>query len=282
LEARLYGINFVFTLKPNRVQVWVARAMPTLAKPELIERESPWLEQSEWFYRKLCRKKVPILTSLGYYDERNLSVPEAGQEEALCQDEEAEIKPLATALTLAAAASEVLPRAVLIASLRRVSKEPSSWRRCRLPEEVELAIARTYQRCDEEPGTHWYDVWRGKLAFPEGKVEVPTDVNIAAAALAATGRIQSTKSRGRPPNPAHQLLADALGENFRRTGQRIVRKRLPIERHGKTAFVESGPFYDFLRLVLPPLQAYLRGRRLPPVTIDTIVRIATDRFAPAR
>jgi hypothetical protein len=114
-------------------------------------------------------------------------------------------------------------------------------------------------------------------------VEVPSDLNIARAAVAAIGRAQSTKKRGgRTPNPANRILADGLGEIFRRSGQRITRRRLPITRRGKTAFIEGGPFYDFLRLVLPPLQAYLRKRKFAPVTIDTIVRIATDQFLISR
>jgi hypothetical protein len=43
-------------------------------------------------------------------------------------------------------------------------------RQGQLPEEVEWAIARSYQRCDELPGTHWYDVWHGKVAFPKERL----------------------------------------------------------------------------------------------------------------
>jgi hypothetical protein len=257
--------------------------MPTLAKPELIERESPWLEEFDRFYQELCLNKVRILESLGYYEENDLPVPKLDQAGELSEEEEEEeIKPIARALTVAAGASQVLPGAKLLATLKRVSKDPACWQQGRFPEEVELAIARTYQRGDENPGTHWYDVWRGKLAFPEEQIEVPTDLNIAKAALAAVGPIRSTKSRGRPPNLANQIIADELGAIFRRRGQQIVRKRLPVERHGKTAYIEGGPFYEFLGLVLPPLQAYLQKWKLSPVTIDTIVRIATEGYLKTR
>jgi hypothetical protein len=160
--------------------------MPTLAKPELIERESPWLEEFDRFYQELCLNKVRILESLGYYEENDLPVPKLDQAGELSEEEEEEeIKPIARALTVAAGASQVLPGAKLLATLKRVSKDPACWQQGRFPEEVELAIARTYQRGDENPGTHWYDVWRGKLAFPEEQIEVPTDLNIAKAALAA-------------------------------------------------------------------------------------------------
>jgi hypothetical protein len=46
-------------------------------------------------------------------------------------------------------------------------------------------------------------------------------------------------------------------------------------------FIEGGPFYDFLELVLKPLRAYLRQRELAPVTTETIVRLITEDFPKA-
>jgi hypothetical protein len=256
--------------------------MPTLSKPQLIETPSPWLTESDRIQQKLCRKGVPILAALGYYAERDLPVPEADQLEVLVQDEQTEIKPIAGALTFAAAASEELPDAGVIATLRKVSRNPSLLRLGRLPPAVEWDIACNYKRGDEKPATHWPDVWGDQPAIFGGLVEVPTDTNIERAALAAIARKKRARKRGRRPNAANQVLADRLGEIFRQSGQRITRHRHPEMRHEKLVFVESGPFYDFLGLVLPPLQAYLRERGLAPVTIDTIVRLATESFPTAR
>jgi hypothetical protein len=137
-------------------------------------------------------------------------------------------------------------------------------------------IACNYQRGDEKPGTHWPDVWGDQPAIFGGLVEVPTDANIGRAAFAAIAKRQRARKRGRTPNPANQVLADRLGEIFRQSGQRITRHRRADMRRGKLVYVEDGPFHDFLRLVLPPLQAHLRERGLAPVTIDTIVRLATE------
>ena len=53
-------------------------------------------------------------------------------------------------------------------------------------------------------------------------------------------------------------------------------------RDGEAVYVEGGgPFYEFLELVLKPLQRYLRERGLAPVTVATIVRLVTDDFPPA-
>src|SRR6266480_7516139 len=109
--------------------------MPTLSKPQLIERESPWRRESDRIQRELCRKGVPILAGLGYYAERDLPVPEADQLEVLVQDEEA-LKPITGALTFAAAASEELPDAGVIATLRRVSRNPALLRLGGLPPAV--------------------------------------------------------------------------------------------------------------------------------------------------
>ena len=52
-------------------------------------------------------------------------------------------------------------------------------------------------------------------------------------------------------------------------------------RHAQVVFVEGGPVYDFLDLVLKPLRVYLRQRQLAPVTTEAIVRLITDDFPKA-
>ena len=68
---------------------------------------------------------------------------------------------------------------------------------------------------------------------------------------------------------------------FRGSGQPIRRQTIPIMRHGKLVYVEGGGFYDFLELVLKPLQRYLKERQLAPVTVASIVRLVTDDFPPS-
>ena len=50
--------------------------MPTIAKPQLIESESPWGAPFDRMYLSLCRDRVPILTALGFYAEHDLPPPE--------------------------------------------------------------------------------------------------------------------------------------------------------------------------------------------------------------
>jgi hypothetical protein len=112
-------------------------------------------------------------------------------------------------------------------------------------------------------------------------VEEPTEPNIAKAAAAAITRIQETRKAGRPYNAADQILAVRLGAIFRRSGHPIRRRREPVMRRDAVVYVESGPVYDFLELVLRPLRAHLRERGLAPVTTETIVRRITDDFPKA-
>jgi hypothetical protein len=253
--------------------------MPTLAKAQLIERESPWGAAFDRMYLELCSNRTPILTALGFYAEHDLSPPEVSA--IPTKDEEEELRQIASALTVAAAASEIVSTGVLVATLLKVSKNPNLFFARELPQPVECAIAGDYQRGDEPPGTHWRDIWGDQVATNPGEVEQPTDVNIVKAARAAIARIQETRKPGRPYNQADQILAVPLGAIFRRSGQPIRRGNEPVMRRGKAVLVEGGPVYDFLELVLKPLRAYLRERHLSPVTTETIVRLITDDFPKA-
>jgi hypothetical protein len=255
--------------------------MPTLSKAQLIEPESPWGAAYNQMYTELCRDRAPILTALGFYAEHDLPPPEENSDAIPTEDEGTELRQIASALTVAAAASAEMPIGVLIATLKKVSKNPSLFFARELPQPVEWAIANEYQRGNELPGTHWRDVWGDQVATFPGEVEEPTELNIAKAAGAAIARIQETRKAGRPYNQADQILAVRLGAIFRRSGQLISRRREPVMRRDQVAYIESGPVYDFLELVLKPLRAHLREKLLAPVTTETIVRRITEDFPKA-
>ena len=251
--------------------------MPTLAKPQLTESRSAWGAASDEMYQKLCRNRVKILTALRFYEQRDLLPPDVNS--SATKNEEEELLQIAGALAVAAEASGIMSTAVLVATLLKVSKNPSLFVKRELPAPVEWAIACDYQRGDEPPGTHWRDVWGDQVSRVPGEVEQPTEDNIKKAASAAVATIQETRTPGRTRNCADQILADRLGEIFRGSGQPIRRHRTPIMCDGASVYVEAGgPFYDWLDLVLEPLQRYLRARDLAPVTVATIVRLVTEDF----
>ena len=255
--------------------------MPTLSKAQLIEPESPWGATFDQMYLELHHDRIPVLTALGFYAEHDLPPPE-NSDATPTKDEEEELRQIASALTVAAAASVTMPAGVLVATLLKVSKKPSLFFTRELPAPVEWAMACDYRRGDEPPGTHWRDVWGDQVAAFPGEVEQPTEANIAKAARAAIAPIQESRKPGRTHNRADQILADRLGQMFRGSGQPIRRRNEPVMRDGKSVYVEGGgPFYRFLELVLKPLQRYLREQGLAPVTVATIVRLVTDDFPAA-
>lgn len=255
--------------------------MPTLSKAQLIETESPWGAAFDRMYLELCRDRVPILTALGFYAEHDLPQPEENSDVVPTRDEEEELRQIASALTFAGAASEVMPTGVLVATLLKVSKDPNLFFARGLPAPVEWATACGYQRGDEIPGTHWRDIWGDQVATFPGEVEQPTALNVVKAARSALVAIEAKRKVGRKSNLADQILADLLGRIFRQSGQPIRRSNKPVMRHRQVVFVEGGPVYDFLDLVLKPLRVYLRQRQLAPVTTETIVRLITEDFPKA-
>src|SRR6202171_1752647 len=182
--------------------------MPTLAKAQLTEPESPWGTTYDQIYVELCRDRVPILTALGFYAEHDLPPPHENSDAIPTQDEEKELRQIAGALPVAGAGSEVMPTGVLVASLLKVSKDPNLFFARGLPAPVEWAIACGYQRGDEIPGTHWRDIWGDQVATFPGGVETPTALNVVKAARSALVAIESKRKVGRKYNRANQILDD--------------------------------------------------------------------------
>jgi hypothetical protein len=217
-----------------------------------------------------------ILAKLAYYAERGLEIPGPERDGELTKDEEEALSPIIRALMDAAVMSEAMADRTILATLKRVAKDPSLFFSNELPAAVQWEIAFDYQRGDEKPGTFAMDVWGDEQTRCNYALETPSERSIKKAAEATIRRIEKALSRGRPPNPANGIIAERLGNVFRSTGTPIVRRREPSRMHeGKVVYVEKGPFKEILELVLPPLQDYLGERDLSRVTIDSVVRLAT-------
>jgi hypothetical protein len=123
--------------------------MPTIAKPQLIESESPWAVAYDQMYAELCRGRVPILQALGFYAEHDLQPPEENSNPTKAEEEE--LRQIASALTVAVAASAEMTIGVLIETLKKVSKNPSLFLPRKLPQSVEWAIATTIGAAKSPP-----------------------------------------------------------------------------------------------------------------------------------
>src|SRR6266404_1345661 len=150
--------------------------MPTLPKPQLSQSESPWGATYDQMYLELCKDRAPILTALGFYAEHDLPPQEINSNAVPTKDEEEELRQIASALTLAAAASVAMPPARLVATLNKVSNNPSLFFARELPAPVEWAIACDYQR--RAPGDALGRcIGGGQVAAFPGEVEEPTEAN---------------------------------------------------------------------------------------------------------
>jgi hypothetical protein len=251
--------------------------MPTLYEPEVTEPETPMRDILDRMSKGLVKNARPILDALGYYAERDLQIP--SQESELTEGEKQELDPIVTALIEAAVISVRMKDGVVIATLNKIAKNPSVFFDGQPPGAVQWEMAKDYQRGDEKPGTFAMDIWGNEQTTCAYPLETPTEANIKRAAEAASRRVKKGQASGRPFNQANAIIAYRLGTIFRMSGHSIVRRRWPKMSGRKLIYVEGGPFYEFLELVLPPLKLFLREQRRPPVTIGSVVRLVTVEFS---
>jgi len=126
--------------------------MPT-PKAQLIQPESPWGAAFDRMYLDLCQDRVRILTALGFYAEHDLLPPQENSNAVPTQDEETGLRQIASALIVAAAASEVIPTGILVATREKTSKDPGLFFARELRAPVEWAMACDYRRSDKPHGT---------------------------------------------------------------------------------------------------------------------------------
>jgi hypothetical protein len=217
-----------------------------------------------------------ILAMLDFYARKDHELPSADM--PLTPEEEEELTPIISALTIAADRIEQMRNNVLAATLAHVATEPSHSHLSELPAAVQWELASHIRRKDEAPGTYAMDIWGTDQTGVPYVFGPPTAKNLGRAAELALHQVQARRSAGRLPHPAHRELAECLGPIFTASGVPISRRRSEIFRreHGETVLrsIEGGPFCDFLALVLLPLQNFLQECRLSPVTVDSIVRLA--------
>ena len=248
--------------------------VPTLYPPQLNDSTPSWLHIWDRMYAGLRPDAFRILAILEFYSERGLTEPDINNHRELTSEEDQRIGEIASALAIAADVGGAMPNGELIATLRALAKDPLQYDPDALPAAVQWELAQDYRRDGEKPGTYPLDIWGSEQV--KGPMEKPSPANIARAAQLAAKRIQAGRERGRRLNRATPVVAECLSKIFRSSGKAIVRHSEKEVRHRKMVRVEAGPFYDFLELVLKPLQLYLRERKLPPVTIESVVRIVTS------
>lgn len=252
--------------------------MATLYSPQLTEYfsyRSSAKQLSAW----LTEHADAILQPLQFYDEHGrIGDCEGRFNQQINTSIRELIDEIAAILYEAVLLSVKMPDGVLIATLRKIEREPAAGLSRTLPGDVDRALASHYRRGKEEPGTFWPDAMRISPAGFDGKFRPPTARRLGKAAALAQRAIRLGRQKGRPSIEAHGLLARKLGSVFLRYRPRITR----ISEVGATSrsqnFTERGEFLDFVQAVVPALNIILRQYHLPPVTPDTVVRKATQIY----
>lgn len=246
--------------------------MPTYHRAQLNETCLPFVEVWDLMRKGLEPVARQILALLGFYTERDIEPTPV--EVALSDEEESELGRVVSALALAAVLSEEMKPGPLVSTLARVHKTPDLFRQGGLPAAVVWELAQDYQRDSEPPGTFCMDIWGSdQTAVSYDRVD-PSEEAIAAAAACAWHRLQQARSPGRPNLRAHKELAEALAAVFGKSELKMSRSMGFVDGKNGARYAEGGKFFDFLELVLPPLREFLRERRLPLVTTESIVRAA--------
>jgi hypothetical protein len=250
--------------------------MPTYYKPQLVDLVTPWLDVWNLMRDGLLPVARTVLAVLQFYSERGEEPLSA--DIPLTAEEEAELAPIISALTIAAVQSEAMKPGVLRGTLTSLIGRPGLSFENELPGAVQWELANNIQRASEPVGTFSMDIWGTDQTCVSYSLVAPTEEVIAGAAARAVDRSRENGSAGRPEHPAHRALAERLGPIFGASGLPILRHKEKVVRrvHGDDVlrYLEGGPFFDFLELVLPPLRKFLQERNLSSVTIDTIVRMA--------
>jgi hypothetical protein len=217
-----------------------------------------------------------VLRKLGFYHEHGRPEDFGGKfKEQVQKYRDQVLSEIAGALTLAASISQLISPPVLIATLGKVRKQPDLIVRNDFSGAVLWFLAGYYQRAIEKPGTYWPDIVGEAPANFKMPLEKPSPENISAAASRAIASLQKSRMPGRSRNSANKSLAEKLGEIFLRYNANITRHSLESSLgRGRYYQVDGGPFFEFVEMVLEPLQAYLRENDFPTVSASGVVREA--------
>ena len=255
--------------------------MPTKYKPVINEPESVWSTPAKTILDQVLESRRDILEPLNFYLEHGRPGEADGKFDTQIRHAEDEVLAEIAGILAFAAARAARPRSgVVIATLEWIAKQPSAARDYTLPGFAEWLLVPHYQRADEDRGVYFPDV----MGFvPNGfhdTIQIPAEDSIIKAASAAIDALGPATRAGRPSSEANSIVGEGLGQIFLRYNEKITRRSELSSRGGKLVQVERGPFLDFASAVIVPLQNFLHSRCLPPVTAESIVRLAATQFLP--
>lgn len=227
-------------------------AMPTTYKPQLNHASFRWSETSDKFLQELTAQRAAILELSGFNEEFRDSSGSVSCSAA--SEGDAFLLELSGILALAAAIKVDAGKKAtnqVIATLRAIEKAPNLILKTGVEPESLAMVAANYQRGDEVPGTYWFDV------DGSGDQSPPDLQQVVKAARGAIAKLESDRQTGRPEDLVLSFLGDSLLRCYLRFN--AVASRHSIAASSDGAQVEAGPFFEFLTIVIGPLNQYFKN-----------------------
>jgi hypothetical protein len=156
----------------------------------------------------------------------------------------------------------------VIATLEAVVKDPSIISTGKVEAEALGAIASQYQRAGETPGKFGLDVYQD-----QGADELDLQ-QVGRAATQAIIQLKTEAAKGRPKKPLLDVLSEKLRDLFLRHNE--VATRRSIASDGNVAQAEAGPYLEFCKTVIAPLNEFFAQLPLSydakPISAERVAR----------
>ncbi len=250
--------------------------MPTKYKPKLHHVEFDWSGQQARFEREYELILPQLRGLLGGYDSES-DIPHETQDRDLVRD-------LATTASLASATkveAGFKPVHQIIATIEAIEKAPEIIFNHDIEPEALGMIAQHYQRGTEKPGQFWFDIYWGK-DHALGQQQPRLD-NVVQAAQAAIAQLKGEAKPGRPQEVVGPMLARRYLEIFERQKNQDRSDKLSVSRHSVVSFGHGrylqkigGPFYEFCKLALTPLNEFRSSCSISKLSAAEITRCAAS------
>lgn len=247
--------------------------MPKRYAPSLDHVGFDWAKDIEVIRSKLIARSDCILAALGFVEPDGcIAVADASGAVLLKTARDSLFDDIAGILSWAAAVkmdAGFKAAGKIIATVDAVEKDPSIIVTHSVEPEALGVIARNYQRANEPPGTHSYDIYQD-----ENAVEIDIQ-QVCYAARRASLQLRAESRRGRPNESGLKILA-GLREIFERYNASSGRHSVLTWADGKCKQEEAGPYLTFLKGVIAPLNEFLASlpthQRVAPISAARIVR----------
>jgi hypothetical protein len=211
--------------------------MPTKYRPQLDHAGFDWTKDGEFIRQRLMARRDRVASAARF----------TGDEAALISfiDDVCGILCWAAAIETNGgfkAANRI------IATLEAVVKDPSIINTGKVEPEALGVIASQYQRASETPGKFGFDVYQD-----QGAHELDLQ-QVSRAAMQAIIQLKTEAAKGRPKKPLLDVLSEKLRDLFLRHNDFATRHSIASD--GKVAQAEAGPYFEFCKTVIVPLNEF--------------------------